>query len=337
MHEWGPGCWGYQGGWGAPHNCSQRSKVAPYSQDQGGQGAPHYQFLCLTANPQEKYAGTRAWGNSRRRMGLLSLCGGLHSGLLSLPAQNLWGTDVSLTTSNWHPASGCNWQRTDACSFHSQCIRDASTSNWCKMAASCIWSGSIYAKAREDSGTRQHSQGAILPKTGGGGLWWGPSKKIIERPSLKSPNLSEWLGKTTTRTTSLTTSIKGSYDLSSTFREMAPSDHLMGSEVHEVWTGQKDLRPLTMQPKLLPRTSTSLGSCHPPNHPKSWAWGGSIPLRPAVMGGLSFCLWCRKGQNEDTMVNHLWTSHYHLGLICSCCMEYFYHECLCHVLALPVV
>ena len=40
--------------------------------------------------------------------------------------------------------------------------------------------------------------------------------------------------------------------------------------------------------------------------------------------GLAFCLWCRKeGQNEGTIVNHLWTMHYHLGLICVHCLEYF--------------
>ena len=40
--------------------------------------------------------------------------------------------------------------------------------------------------------------------------------------------------------------------------------------------------------------------------------------------GLAFCPWCRKeGQNEGTVVNHLWMSHYHLGLICSQCLKYF--------------
>ena len=34
--------------------------------------------------------------------------------------------------------------------------------------------------------------------------------------------------------------------------------------------------------------------------------------------------WCDKeGQNEGTVVNHLWTTHYHLGLICAHCLEYF--------------
>ena len=40
--------------------------------------------------------------------------------------------------------------------------------------------------------------------------------------------------------------------------------------------------------------------------------------------GLTFCLWCGKeGQNEAMMVNHLQTMHYHLGLICACCLNYF--------------
>ena len=40
--------------------------------------------------------------------------------------------------------------------------------------------------------------------------------------------------------------------------------------------------------------------------------------------GMSFCPWCRKeGQNEGTIVNQLCTSHYHLGLVCSHCVEYF--------------
>ena len=38
--------------------------------------------------------------------------------------------------------------------------------------------------------------------------------------------------------------------------------------------------------------------------------------------GLSYCSWCRKeGQNEGTIVNHLLTMHYKLGLICSGCLH----------------
>ena len=41
-------------------------------------------------------------------------------------------------------------------------------------------------------------------------------------------------------------------------------------------------------------------------------------------GGISFCPWCGKeGQNEGTVVNHLCTSHYQLGLICERCLLFF--------------
>ena len=38
----------------------------------------------------------------------------------------------------------------------------------------------------------------------------------------------------------------------------------------------------------------------------------------------SFCPCCGKeGQNKDTVVNHLHTGHYHLGLVCERCLSYF--------------
>ena len=37
--------------------------------------------------------------------------------------------------------------------------------------------------------------------------------------------------------------------------------------------------------------------------------------------GLLFCPWCGKEeQNEGTVINHLQTTHYRLGLICSRCL-----------------
>ena len=36
--------------------------------------------------------------------------------------------------------------------------------------------------------------------------------------------------------------------------------------------------------------------------------------------GYTYCPWCGKeGQNEGTMVNHLRTTHYRLGLVCDWC------------------
>ena len=50
------------------------------------------------------------------------------------------------------------------------------------------------------------------------------------------------------------------------------------------------------------------------NSPKDLQW----------QGRLTFCPWCGKeGQNDGTVVNHLWTTHYHLGLICAHCLDYF--------------
>ena len=35
---------------------------------------------------------------------------------------------------------------------------------------------------------------------------------------------------------------------------------------------------------------------------------------------VTYCPWCRKeGQNEGTVVNHIWTTHYRLGLVCDRC------------------
>ena len=36
--------------------------------------------------------------------------------------------------------------------------------------------------------------------------------------------------------------------------------------------------------------------------------------------GYTYCPWCGKeGQNEGTVVNHLRTTHYRLGLVCDWC------------------
>ena len=39
--------------------------------------------------------------------------------------------------------------------------------------------------------------------------------------------------------------------------------------------------------------------------------------------GITHCSWCGKeGQNKGTVVNHIWTVHYRLGLVCDRC-----HDC----------
>ena len=118
----------------------------------------------------------------------------------------------------------------------------------------------------------------------------------------------------------------GSHDLSHTFKQMATSACLLGSDVHEVqqvWTGWKDLWVAHDIAK---------------SSPKDIYFFQVVPPTELLMGlkrihslkalkwqsDLSFCLWCGKeGQNEGLVVNHLWMSHYDLGLICSWCLEYF--------------
>ena len=39
--------------------------------------------------------------------------------------------------------------------------------------------------------------------------------------------------------------------------------------------------------------------------------------------GMTHCPWCGKeGQNEGTVINHLWMVHYRLGLVCNKCYNY---------------
>ena len=118
---------------------------------------------------------------------------------------------------------------------------------------------------------------------------------------------------------------EGWYDLSSTFWEMAASANLMGTEVckvQEAWTSLKDLRVVHHVAKTSPKDICFFRIVLPTKSPKIMCLRGiHSPKVLQWQGGLSFCPWCGKeGQNEGTVENHLQTTHYHLGLICSHCM-----------------
>ena len=109
---------------------------------------------------------------------------------------------------------------------------------------------------------------------------------------------------------------------------MATSTNLLGMEIHEVqenWSGHKDLWATNCVAKTSPKdiyffmvvTLTEslkimdLKGIHSPE--ALWWWGGLI-----------FCPWCgMEGQNEGTIVNHLWTMCYQLSIVCAWCLEYF--------------
>ena len=118
------------------------------------------------------------------------------------------------------------------------------------------------------------------------------------------------------------------YDLPSTFWQMATSTNLLGTEIHEVqesWDGRKDLPAANQSAKsshkdihffrvVAPTELLKIMDLKGIHSPKALLWQSS----------LTFCLWCGKeGQNEGTIVNHMWTMHYYLGLIRACCLEYF--------------
>ena len=92
---------------------------------------------------------------------------------------------------------------------------------------------------------------------------------------------------------------EGSHNLSSTFRDMATSANLMGSEIHkvqEVWTGWKNLQAAHHVAKTFPKDIHFFRVVPPTKLPKIMGlWGIHSPKALQWWGGLSFCLWCRKG------------------------------------------
>ena len=116
----------------------------------------------------------------------------------------------------------------------------------------------------------------------------------------------------------------GTNDPSNVFRELAESASLLGEAIYEIQlscTGPEELKQASYASWSLPKG---------PRFPRA------VPTMesPKVMGlmgihdpnalwhytGHTHCPWCRKeGQNEGTVVNHLRTTHYRLGLVCDWC------------------
>ena len=119
---------------------------------------------------------------------------------------------------------------------------------------------------------------------------------------------------------------ENSCDLMDVFWNMIESTGLLGSEIYkiqETWTGQHELEYTNYALKTLLK---GLKFFHPV----------SLSESPKVMGltnihhpdalhhfnRVTHCPWCRKeGQNEGTIINHLQTMHYKLGLVCEKCLH----------------
>ena len=74
--------------------------------------------------------------------------------------------------------------------------------------------------------------------------------------------------------------------------------------------------PVSTQGAQIPKGGVHQGISQG-NGPKGDSW----PMRPSgISPGYTHCPWCGKsGQNEGTIINHLRTTHYKLGLICDQC------------------
>ena len=113
-------------------------------------------------------------------------------------------------------------------------------------------------------------------------------------------------------------------DLSEVFRQMAESTNLLGTTIHKiqvVWTGLDKLRQANYALRSLPKGLKFLHVVPPSESPKVMGLVGiHNPDALCHFNGLTHCPWCGKeGQNKGTVVNHLQTVHYRLGLVWDKC------------------
>ena len=118
----------------------------------------------------------------------------------------------------------------------------------------------------------------------------------------------------------------GTHDLSEIFKQMAVSTDLLGTSIHEIqasWTGPNELKQVNYALQSLPKGLKFFHVVPPSESPKVMGLVGIHDLDALChFSGITYCPWCGKeGQNEGTVVNHLWTVHYRLGLVCNRCYD----------------
>ena len=129
----------------------------------------------------------------------------------------------------------------------------------------------------------------------------------------------------------------GTHNLSGTFRQLAASANLLGTSIHEIqstWTGPKELKQVNYALQSLPKGLKFLHAVPPSESPKVMGLMGiHNPDALCHFSSVTYSPWCKKeGQNEGTMVNHLQTIHYRLGLVCNRCYSCLstMSDTLCH-------
>ena len=118
------------------------------------------------------------------------------------------------------------------------------------------------------------------------------------------------------------------HDLSNTFQEMVDSAGLLESDIYEgqdAWMGWKDPHTTNHTAKASQKNIQFFLMVTPMESPSIIGLEGiHYPEALHRRGSHAYCPWCAKeGQNEGTVVNHLQTVHYCLGLVCTLCLAFF--------------
>ena len=121
--------------------------------------------------------------------------------------------------------------------------------------------------------------------------------------------------------------MKGTCNLLEIFRQMATSPDLLGTSIYEIqasWSGPDEIKQANYALRSLPKGLKFLCVVPPSESPKVMGLMGIHDLDTLHhFSSVSHCPCCGKeGQNEGTVVNHLWMVHYSLGLVCNKC-----HDC----------
>ena len=118
----------------------------------------------------------------------------------------------------------------------------------------------------------------------------------------------------------------GTHNLLEIFRLMAKSVELLGTSIYKIqalWTGLDELRQGNYALRSLPKGLKFLCAVPPSESPEVMGLVGiHNPDALCCFNGMTHCPWYGKeGQNEGTVVNHLWTVHYRVGLVCNKCND----------------
>ena len=126
-------------------------------------------------------------------------------------------------------------------------------------------------------------------------------------------------------------------NLSGIFKHLTTSSGLLGTSIYETqspWTQPEELKQANCILLCLPKGLKFLQASPPSESPKVMGLMGiHDPDALCCFGSVTYCPWCGKEhQNEGTVVNHLWTTHYRLGLVCDRCYGCLYtmSDTLCH-------